>query len=237
MYIKLTNKCNHNAKKKVLITACIHGNELISTSTVMAYIGNILQNSTEPSIKKLLDTREIYFVPVVSPDSYSKQRFTDGVDPNRNFPTPSQPDFISVKNIELLQKFFKKHQFSAVISGHSSGRVILYPYGDNYKLCDNDTQYNKVLQNMSQKNGYKIMRACQVYGHPIRGTEVDWYYRHGSFSIVMEYGTHQNVPSLEEIQTEFNKTYKSVLYFISVAPKISIKPRYQTSDIHTHLPY
>jgi predicted deacylase len=233
----LTNKCKKTPKKKVLITGCIHGNELISTSTIMAYIGNILKSNNKPEIRKLLNTREIYFIPVVSPDSYSKRRASDGVDPNRNFPTPSRPNFISVQNIAVLQKFFLKHRFSAVISGHSSGRYILYPYGDNNGLCPDDSKYNKIIQHMSQMCGYRIMRACQIYGQPIKGTEVDWYYRNGAFSIVIEYGNHQNTPSKQEIQTEFNKTYKAALYFISASPKIIIKSNYHNTNIDSYLPY
>ena len=70
------------------------------------------------------------------------------------------------------------------------------------------------------------MRVCQNYGRPIFGTECDWYYKQGAFAIIAEYGhigTHQKIPTIQEIETEFNKTYKAALYFIENAPEVDVK--------------
>ena len=49
----MTNTKIKEDKPKVLITACIHGNEPLATATVMWYIGNMLQNySLNDKIKK-----------------------------------------------------------------------------------------------------------------------------------------------------------------------------------------
>jgi hypothetical protein len=76
---------------------------------------------------------------------------------------------------------------------------------------------------MSQLSGYQIKPASAIYGKPIIGTEVDWFYRHGAFAIVIEYGTHQKVPTVDDIDYEFNKTYPAVLWFIQAAPETKIK--------------
>ena len=55
---------------------------------------------------------------------------------------------------------------------------------------------------------------------PIFGTEVDWYYRNGSIPIVIEFGTHQRIPTDKDIQIEFDKTYEAMLHFIKEAPLI-----------------
>jgi hypothetical protein len=44
------------------------------------------------------------------------------------------------------------------------------------------------------------------------------------FPIVMEVGTHQHAPSSQEIQSEVQRTYKGVLYFIREAPLVIIHP-------------
>ncbi len=54
---------------------------------------------------------------------------------------------------------------------------------------------------------------------PIHGTEVDWYYQNGAFAIVMEFGTHQRLPSKEEIDSEWNMTWKAFLLFLEKAPE------------------
>ena len=56
--------------------------------SIIAYSGLLLSEyGKNDRITKILDTAEIYFVPVVSPDSYPYSRTVEGVDPNRNFPT------------------------------------------------------------------------------------------------------------------------------------------------------
>ena len=40
--------------------------------------------------------RDIYFIPVVSPDSYPKSRIVDKVDPNRDFPHLGRPNHKSI---------------------------------------------------------------------------------------------------------------------------------------------
>ena len=89
---------------------------------------------------------------------------------------------------------------------------------------------------MSELTGYRMIKASSMYNHPIFGTELDWYYRNGAFSmtpngkrihrgafaIVMEFGTHQRIPSMEDIKTEFDRTFEAVLHFIKEAPLVEI---------------
>jgi len=222
-YMRVTNFKKEN-KKVVMITACIHGNEPLASSTVMSYIGTILdQYGDDQQITSLIDSRDIYFIPVVSPDSYPNSRQVDGVDPNRDFPTDRSPDKKSVPPVRALQEFFLKIKPDAVISGHTSGRLLLTPWGDRTELCPNESDYKRIIGEMSDMCGYRRMRACQIYGTPIYGGEVDWYYRHGAFSIVMEFGPHQNIPSRNDIDKEFNMTFKSVLFFVKEAPEVQVQ--------------
>ena len=224
-YMRLTN-FNKENKKVVLITAYIHGNEPLCSSTVMNYIGTILdQYGDDAQVTELVDTRDIYFIPVVSPDSYPNQRHVDGVDPNRNFPNAIEPNKDSVPPIKALQQFFLKIRPDAVISGHTSGRLLLTPWGEKTQLCPHSSDYDRVIGEMSKMSGYRMMRACQIYGTPIYGGEVDWYYKNGAFAIVMEFGTHQQIPSRSDIDKEFEMTFKSVLFFIKKAPEVQVRAK------------
>lgn len=219
-YVKITNELEKNVKKKVMITACIHGNEPLSTSTVMGYIGTMLANyGKDEEITKLMDTREIYFVPVVSPDSYPDNRHVDGVDPNRDFTNQQSA------SVRAIQSFVKKEKFNAIMSGHTFGRLFLIPWGDKTELSPNNDDFDRIVGEMSKLSGYKKMRSCQIYGTPIFGSEIDWYYRQGSFSVICEFGTHQRIPAKQEIEEEFNRTWKSFLYFLKEAPIVEIKTK------------
>jgi len=218
-YLRVTNLSNKN-KPKILITACIHGNEPLSTSIVMAYIGTILSKyKSDKEITRLINTRDIYFIPVISPDSYPHSRRVDGVDPNRNFPSSKDPNKKSVPPVSELRRFFLMHKFDAVASGHTFGRMFLYPWGEKNQRCPDDKRYREILDEMSRLSRYKMIRACELYNRPIYGTEVDWYYKNGAFAIVIEFGTNHRIPLKRDIEEEFGRTFKSILYFIDNAPR------------------
>jgi len=259
-YIRVTNKLNTQPKPKVLIHACIHGNEPLSTSVMMGYIGTILEEyGKDQAVTELLDTRDIYFVPIISPDSHPNSRHVDGVDPNRNYPTEADPSRKSVAPVQAIREFFLKHQFKAVISAHTWGRVFLIPYGDRDAKCPDWDAYQKIVGEMGKMCNYRMIRAFDMYkangglnnppirvageeppypccyNMPIFGSEVDWYYKNGAFSssqngeihqgafsIVMEMGTHQRIPSMQDIKTEFDMTFRAVLHFIKEAPLVEI---------------
>lgn len=220
-YIRVRNNFDDEPKPKVLITACLHGNEPWSTGCVMAYVGNILASyGKDVDITELVNSRDIYFVPVVSPDSYPHSRHVDGVDPNRDFPGPRRPNHRSTPSVAAIQDFFNKIKPNAVISGHTYGRIFLSPYGDNNQLPPHNAEFTRIIGEMARLCRYRFIRASQMYNSPIYGSEVDWYYRNGAFSVVMEFGTHQRKPTQSEINSEFERTYKGVLHFIKEAPVV-----------------
>lgn len=220
----VTNSKSKLNKQKVLITACIHGNEPWSSGTIMAFMGSLLKTyESDQEVKKTLDTKEIYFIPIVSPDSYPSSRYVDGVDPNRNFPKDGNSNKISVKPIKELQKLFLEIQPKVAISGHTFGRSFLYPYADTDKICENDSDYKNILKKMQELSGYSVLKTSKNYGYPIFGTEVDYYYRNGCLALVVEFGTHQIKPTHEQIKFEHKKTKLALLHFINAGCEISVK--------------
>lgn len=246
-YFRLCNKrfAQATEKPRVLVTACIHGNEPLAASTTMWHLGALLSKyGKDEAITQLVDSRDIYFVPVVSPDSYPSSRHVDGVDPNRDFPGPSRPNHRSVAPVAAIQNLFRQIKPNAVISGHTWGRVYLTPHGDTMKNCNDHEAIMRVMNRCKELSGYRCIRACDMYGangglnnppirtlgegeygsSPIYGTEVDWYYRNGAFAIVCEFGTHQRIPSDDDTRTEFNKTFSAFLHFVREAPLVPVRP-------------
>lgn len=239
-YIRIRNKAVKHLCPKVMITACIHGNEPWSASLEMRYISELLsQYSVNENIRKLVDSRDIIFVPVVSPDSYPHSRKVDGVDPNRNFSTDSSKTVAPVRAIQNLHQEFKP---LAVMSMHTWGRVYLMPYGDQMVNCPHHDDFVKVASQMAKMSGYRYMRTCDLYKEngglnnppisrrtdeelqawmPIFGTEIDWYYDQGAFPLVMEVGTHQSIPSEANIDGEFKRTWEAFLFFCEESPKLA----------------
>lgn len=224
-YIKITNKFSAVTKPVILVHGCIHGNESWATGEVMAWLGTMLGTyGQDKQVTNLLDSNEIYFVPVISPDSYPNSREVDGVDPNRNFGNSASPNPSAVAPIAAIQNFFLKIKPKAAISAHTSGRVFLSPWGEKNEVSANEKDYQRIFGKMCELSGYGKKRACEVYGHPIMGGELDWYFKNRAFSAVFEIGSHQTVPSMNDIQSEFNKTYRAFLYFLEEAVKVEVKP-------------
>jgi hypothetical protein len=222
-YLRICKNKNTDLPK-VLITACIHGNEPLAASCVMAYIGNLLYEfESDKEVKSLILNRDLYFIPVVSPDSYPNNRLLGKIDPNRDFPTLKNPNHESINPVKELQDFFLKIKPDAVISGHTFGRVYLIPYGDSTEKCPNHDDYINLIGAMAKKSNYAIKPCCKLYKHPIFGTEIDWYYRNGAFAIVAEFGDHQKQPTPQQIKDEFERTWSSFKLFIKEAPQIHIK--------------
>jgi hypothetical protein len=144
------------------------------------------------------------------------------VDPNRNFPDPFVKN-TPVPNVRGFCDFIQSIKPKAYISMHSFGRVLLTPWGDTDFPNPNHKDYLRIVQAMMKLNGYRTMRICENYGHPIYGVEADWCHRQGVFSIIMETGTHMGVPQDEEIEEELHRTLDSVILFIQQAPDVVIK--------------
>lgn len=221
--IKISNERNPGGKI-VLVTAGIHGNEPLSTSVTMSYMCYLLsQYGKDIELTKLIDETTIYYVPVVSPDSYPYSRHVDSVDPNRNFPTLTHPNKESILIIKNLQNLFLEIKPNSVLSCHTYGRLFLIPWGDSKKDCPDQSAYLQITKEMGTLSNYKVIKTSELYNRPIFGTENDWYYRNGSFSIVMELGTHQKKPSIEDTKIEFDRTIKSFIYFIKESTKIKLQ--------------
>jgi hypothetical protein len=142
--------------------------------------------------------------------------------------------------VQAIKDLVLKIKPSAVVSTHTWGRVVLTPYGDSMLDCPDYDQYKVVVSQMAKLSGYRWMRACDMYGVggilnnpppkedelvklPIHGSEVDWFYRHGAMAIVSEVGTHQRIPTLQDIQTELGLNKQAFYYFIREAPKVQLK--------------
>lgn len=213
-YIKLSNEYKPG-KDVILITSCIHGNEPLSTSTTLAYIGYLLSKyNVDSEVTEIINSKQIYYIPVVSPDSYSNKRHVDGVDPNRDFPTLKNPDKQSVKPIMCLREFFLKIKPNSVLSGHTYGRMFLMPWGDTNKECPDHSNYKDLVSRMASSANYRYMKASELYNSPIFGSEIDWYYRNGACGVVMEFGLHQNKPTLDDTENEFKRTLDAFIIFL-----------------------
>lgn len=137
------NNGNTVGKPKVLLTGAIHGNEFITTVSMMQTI-DILLNSEENYVQDLVDNLDIFILPMVNPDGtyYTSDETVSGairynndgdVDINRNFKDwvrGDHPDGERNYAVEtqMLMDLGNQYQFTLAGFFHSGGCVVNYPW-------------------------------------------------------------------------------------------------------------
>lgn len=214
-------------KPKILIHAAIHGNERLSTAAVLGIMGKILHDYKRIKyVTWLVENRDIYFVPVFSPDSYLDGRYVEGVDPNRDFPYPGRDRDYPCSPVRLIKEFHLKHGFRGVISGHTYGRDFFWP---GFCTPEDERFISGLAKEMAKLARYD---PSIISGRP-HGYETDWYYWTGAVAILTEFGYGHDQPIIS-IKPETERTYNAFLYFIERAPEHETQPpgddyRYKTT--------
>lgn len=208
-------------KPKVLIHSSIHGNEKFAAACTLGIMGTLLSDyQRNEEVTWLVENRDIYFVPVFSPESYLKDRWIEGGDPNRNWERPGNSYNNNASPIQAMQKWFQQMKFVAAIDGHSYGRDFFWP---SLVQGEDKDKISKLAHDMANIAGYS---ASQVGGSP-SGYAIDWYYwkgaaHGGGVSILTEFGRGTHNQPLSAIKPEVDKTYKAYLHFLKYAPTINL---------------
>ena len=164
----------------ILFMGGIHAREWISVE-VPLYLAKYLLDlyGTDQKVKQLVDSREIWIVPLVNPDGLEYSRTYDrnwrknsrdngdgtfGVDPNRNFGynwglTGSSGDSaketyrgvapFSEPETQAIRDFVATHEFYASISYHSYSQLVLYPWGYTKDAAPHKEQLSKMAEDMA----------------------------------------------------------------------------------------
>ena len=164
----------------ILFMGGIHAREWISVE-VPLYLAKYLLDlyGTDQKVKQLVDSREIWIVPLVNPDGLEYSRTYDrnwrknrrdngngsfGVDPNRNFGynwglagssgDPLSDTYrgiapFSEPETQAIRDFVATHEFYASISYHSYSQLVLYPWGYTKDAAPHKEQLSKMAEDMA----------------------------------------------------------------------------------------
>ncbi len=205
-------------KPKLLIHACIHGNERLATASTLGIMGKMLHDyKRDEQVTWLVENRDIYFVPVFSPDTYLRSRYVEGDDPNRRWPYPGSRADNQATPIKVMQDFFLKHKFVGAIDGHTTGRDFFWP---SIARGDDADNFRRLAGEMADLANYSPSRISNSPS----GYAIDWYYWKGAVSMLTEFGSGSHDQPIRAIEPEVQRTYKAYLHFIQEAPKIKLNP-------------
>lgn len=207
-------------KPKVLIHSGLYGDEEFSILATMNLIEKILKDyGKNDDITWIIENRDIYFVPVSSPDTYLKPDKIEGYNPHTCFPYPKRPNNSSPSPVKLLMGMMCNMKFKAVLNMHTPGESIYPPEickkEDGDKICN-------LIDKMIGLNGYKTERVENSHGS---GTDTDWFYSSGAASVQMMWGkkTRQFV-DYSDVSPSVDRNLSAIILFIKEGTELELNP-------------
>ncbi len=220
-----------------------HAREWISVEVPMGLIHQLVENyASDPEIRALVDSREIWVIPVLNPDgleySQTKKRMwrknrrknsdnSYGVDLNRNWgyqwgkkgasTRPSSDTYrgteaFSEPELVALRDLALRERPTASLSFHSYGQLVLWPCSYDYDVAPDDLVLAHHAREMAKLNGYEAKQSAGLY--PASGDFDDWFHGVlGAMSYTFELGK-QFVPDEAKVPGIVEKNLKAVHYYL-----------------------
>ncbi len=164
---------------ELMITSGTHGDERISVEVEMELINLLVkQYKKNPHLTKMINEKELFFIPMVSPDGYAKgSRTVQGKDPNRDYPSPKNTKKISVDCINALIKWFDVRSIQGSIDFHAGTQMIMYPwaYTRDVVPADDQLKFEELADLLSEENGFQTGQISDIL-YPAVGSSADYYY-------------------------------------------------------------
>jgi hypothetical protein len=204
-------------KPKLMVTAATHGDELITTEVLFALTNELLAGYEQNErLTKILSGRDIYIIPVVSPDSFEvRNRYVQGQDPNRSYPWPEKPNNPTVDVIQSMMDYTTKMKFTGSLDLHAYGRLVMYPwaYTRQAPASKDEVSFKDIVQSMAKDNQYEAGQiSTTIYIAP--GSSADYFYwKSGTKGIAAELG-REKVPSYSKVPSIVNESREMVWTFL-----------------------
>jgi hypothetical protein len=175
--IRLTNEENNEIKTSCLIDGCIHGCEWEAGEACLYLAEYLLINfDANETITYILNSSEVYIVPLVNPDGREKDdRYNDnGIDLNRNFDI----DFGRIRGYSIpLGKLFGRIKIHSLPFNPSRGFTLLHKLFPSFPLwvtnsgrhpfSEPETQAMRDFMRDLENNDFSFYLNCHTASHNI----------------------------------------------------------------------
>lgn len=241
--VRITAPGDATARPSALITGLHHAREWISVEVPMALVDLLVTGYGEdPWVTQVLDTTEVWVVPVVNPDghvySQTKSRmwrknrsqnswWARGTDNNRNYgykwgqggasgnphsQTYRGTEAFSEPETQAIRDLALRENFVTSLSFHSYSQLVLWPWGFTYDPTPDDAVLKHHGEKMAALTGYTPQQSSDLY--PTSGDFTDWFYgATGALSYTFELGT-RFVPPEEDVPGIVAKNLAATRYFL-----------------------
>lgn len=163
--LRLTNESSGaSTKPEAFVSGELHGDERVGPIAAYELAQWLVNNYASNSwAKLLLDTRELYFIPMTNAWGWANDQRTDenGVDPNRDFPYDQNPVLQTIP-AQAINELYKRHLFIAGITFHAGMRVIGYEWGSY-------THNTPPYESPDDRGQDQVARYMHTYAGPFDG--------------------------------------------------------------------
>lgn len=215
--LKVSSNKTIGPKTQVMLTAATHGDEIITVEVLFSLINELLAGyGKDPRLTKIIDGRDIYFIPVVSPDSFeARERYVQGQDPNRSYPWPENPANKTVDCIQAIMNYFTAHKFVGTLDFHASGRLVMFPWGYTEQSPDSKDEVvlNDLVHSMARDNLYTAGQISTTI-YVAKGSSADYYYWKKNTQAIAVELTNSKVPPYSSIGKVVNEARELTWTFL-----------------------
>ena len=230
-FLVTDNPDSNENEAEVRLAANIHGDETVGRELCLAMIDSLTKvYGSIITIKDLVDSREIWFMPSLNPDGYElNQRYNaNSMDLNRNFPVPDgsigeDDTYNNEVETQRMIDFWSGKRGVLSLNYHGGALVANYPWDYTVVRCPDDALAKEVSLGYSRLN--PPMYASTVFDSGVTNGW-DWYYVYGSLQdwsyhvtscldITMEIGTKW--PPASQLPSYWSDNREGMLYFIRQA--------------------
>lgn len=200
--LKVSSNKSGAPRPQIMVTAATHGDELVTVEVLFSLMNELLSGYGKDSrLTKLIDGRDIYFIPVVSPDSFeARERYVQGQDPNRSFPWPENSANKTVDCIQAIMDFSNSHKLAGSLDFHAYGKLVMFPWGYTNKAPDSKDEvvFSDLVRGMARENQYTAGQISTTI-YIAKGSSADYFYWKKNTQAIAVELTDEKVPPYSSI--------------------------------------
>ncbi len=185
----------------IYINGTHHGDEKSSTEAALGLIEYLIKNKSEPLVRDLLSSYNLYIQPLVNPDGHaSNNRFdANGVDPNRDYAFPGRTDDDAFKSIviRLVRGLLWRVKFRAALALHSGMEGVLWAWAHSAEPPPDEDKFYTIAKLVARAMSLDQYRQS-FSDYPSQGEFIDYaYMSHGTLAMTLEVSRSPSPPASE----------------------------------------
>ncbi|UCC93868.1 MAG: DUF2817 domain-containing protein, partial [Thermoplasmata archaeon] len=210
-------------KMRIYIDGEHHGNEQLGGELCILLIRHLLEDQTDPLVKRVLEESIVWVTPMLNPDGVARDRRgnANGVDLNRNYPFAHRPggsrgDFpASEPEVAANVAFMEGADLDLYITMHTGIVRLIHPWSYTHDPTPDQSMYEN-LTNISEAHGITYGQASHVL-YIAHGTAKDYGYGAlgvPSFTYEVDNQQTRMISTRQDIETRLSDELGLLMEFI-----------------------